>query len=256
VILQLADTVDASGVLTFWAERWTARKPFSFRIDKSVGDGWKEIFNGDQSVRVGRSFLNHVKVPVANASIKQLRFTVTSPPNTGVLIDDIRIAPARPQKIVSVEVVPFTLPALEGAQVSPLVKLKVVTTGQLNPLSLTELQVKFYGAADFVDANRIYVHRGDSARYEQLPTPMFLTIPLAPLKYVEKLDSGRPAERQLVEGENTIWVACKIKKGVNIDHPVSIHIDSIGLPNGGNRVSVRIKIAHQFDFIADFHRAP
>ncbi len=232
VILQLADTVDASGVLTFWAERWTARKPFSFRIDKRGRDGWKEVFNGDQSVRVGRAFLNHVKIPLGDASIKQLRFTVTSPANTGVLIDDIRIAPARPQKIASVEVVPFTLPTLVGAQVSPLVKLKVVTTGQLNPLSLTELQVKFHGAADFVDANRIYVHRGDSPRYEQLPTPMFLTIPLPPLKYVEKLDSGRPAARQLVEGENTFWVACKIKKGANIDHPVGAAINQVTFSNG------------------------
>jgi arylsulfatase A-like enzyme len=94
VILHLAETADTSGMLTFWAERWTRREPFSFRIEKSDGDGWKEIFNGDDSVRVGRSFLNHVKVPLENAGIKQLRFTVTSPPRTGVLIDDVRIGPA------------------------------------------------------------------------------------------------------------------------------------------------------------------
>lgn len=93
VILQLAETADTSGMLSFWAERWTSRKPFSFRIDKSDGDGWKEIFNGDQSVRVGRAFRNHVKVPLGDAGIKRLRFTVTSPSRTGGLIDDIRFGP-------------------------------------------------------------------------------------------------------------------------------------------------------------------
>jgi sialidase-1 len=234
VTLDIAEEVETTGELTFRAERWTARKPFSFRIEKQTRTkkGWQEIYNGDAKVRVGRSFLNHVKVRLADDGIEALRFTCSSPPNTGILIDDLRIAPPRPQKIVSVEVVPFTLPALPGAQVSPLVKLKVVTSGQLNPLSLTELQVKFHGAADFVDANRIYVHRGDSARYEQLPTPMFLTIPLALLKYVEKPDSGRPAERTLVEGENTIWVACRIKKGANIDHPIGAAIKQVTFSNG------------------------
>ena len=94
VILQLAEDVNTSGVLTFRAERWTRRSPFSFRIDRSTGEGWKEIFNGDYEAHVGRGFLSHIKVPLGDDSIKQLRFSVTSPPNTGILIDDIRIGPA------------------------------------------------------------------------------------------------------------------------------------------------------------------
>lgn len=92
VILQIADDFDTSGVLSFWAERWTVRKPFSFRIDKQTADGWQEIYNGDARVRVGRAFLNHVKIPLGDDGIQKLRFTCTSPPNTGILIDDIRIA--------------------------------------------------------------------------------------------------------------------------------------------------------------------
>ncbi len=91
-----------------------------------------------EKVRVGLGFLSHVTVHLGDNSIKLLRLTVTSPPNTGILIDDIRIAPARPQKIVGVEVVPLTLPALVGNDASPLLKLNVETTGQLNPISLTE----------------------------------------------------------------------------------------------------------------------
>ena len=102
VTLKIADGMDTSGTLSFWAERWTVRKPFSFRIEKNSGEGWTEIYNGDAKVRVGRSFLNHVKIPLNKRGIRQLRFTCTSPPNTGILIDDIRIAPAIPQKIVPV----------------------------------------------------------------------------------------------------------------------------------------------------------
>ena len=91
VTLKFADGVDATRVLTFRAERWTRRRPFSFSIDKRTDDGWQEIYNGDEKVRVGRGFLSRVIVPLGE-DMRQLRISVTSPPNTGVLIDDVRIA--------------------------------------------------------------------------------------------------------------------------------------------------------------------
>lgn len=145
VVLQLTDEVDTSGVLTFWAERWTRRSPFSFRIEKQADVEWTEIFNGDVSVKVGRSFLNHVRVPLGDDAIKELRFTVTSPPNTGVLLDDFRIAPAKPQRIVDVDVVPVVFPALVGAK-STLVKLRVETSGLLDPITLTGIKGRVVGS--------------------------------------------------------------------------------------------------------------
>lgn len=148
VTLQIAEEVDTSGSLSFWAERWTRRTPFSFRVEKNCGEGWKEIFNGDREVRVGRAFLSHVKVPLGDDTIKQLRFTVSSPSNTGILIDDIRIAPAQPQKIIGVEIVPFSLPALVGTDSSPLVKIRVETTRILNPIAVTEIRGTLAGTTD------------------------------------------------------------------------------------------------------------
>ncbi|MEZ6106681.1 MAG: hypothetical protein R3B96_11330 [Pirellulaceae bacterium] len=72
VELELSDEVDRTGDLRFWAERWTSRGPFEFRIEKETNDGWVEIFNGDQTVRVGREFLNHVRVPLRDESIRRL----------------------------------------------------------------------------------------------------------------------------------------------------------------------------------------
>jgi hypothetical protein len=46
VTLQIAGGMERSGYLTFWAERWTSRSPFSFRIDRHNGKDWKAILKG------------------------------------------------------------------------------------------------------------------------------------------------------------------------------------------------------------------
>ena len=238
VTLSIADHVDTSGLLSFWAERWTARKPFSFRIEKQAGDGWKEIYNGDAKVRVGRAFLNHVKVPLGDASIKQLRFTCTSPPNTGILIDDIRIAPARPQEIVSVEAVPVTLPALVGAEACPLVKLKVVTNGQLQPLSINGLSTTLLGDKETADFSQLFVYpdRWD-AKYAELawgnltPDVSLDSDDLKNLTHRYEVSPQGPGFH-LNEGENTVWIACRLKDDANIDHQIGVQLREVNFTNG------------------------
>ncbi|SVE63080.1 uncharacterized protein METZ01_LOCUS515934, partial [marine metagenome] len=79
VTLDIAEAVKTASDLTFWAERWTSRAPFSFRIAADTGTGWQEIHNGDQKIRAGRAFLNHVKVGLP-VGIKRLQFSCSSPP--------------------------------------------------------------------------------------------------------------------------------------------------------------------------------
>ncbi len=220
VILRIGNQVDTSGLLSFWAERWTSRKPFFFRIEKHSGKDWKEIYNGDSKVRVGRSFLNHVKIPLADEGIEQLRFTVTSPPNTGILIDDIRISPAQPQKIISVEIVPVTLPALVGTPACPLVKLKVETTGILNPISLKELRGTLDGTSDRADVASVSVRNG-KARQEAQPAEDGSFVLSPPKK------SGA-----LEEGENFIWVDCTLQANADIDHRVGAAIQRVTFSDG------------------------
>ena len=62
VELTINDKIKTDGKLEFWAERWTSRRPFSFRIEKLSGGKWSEIFNGDKTTRVGRAFLSHINV--------------------------------------------------------------------------------------------------------------------------------------------------------------------------------------------------
>ncbi len=231
MVLQIADQVETSGNLTFWAERWTKRSPFSFRIDKYTGDSWKEIFNGDTEVRVGRAFLSQITVPLNDTRIKQLRFTATSPPNTGILIDDIRIAPIQPQTILSVEVVPFSLPACVGRDASPLLKLKVETTGTLNPISLTALKVTLDGTTDRSDVTLVSVYAtGSNNRFmvgESLVQIDGRRLRRGPFE----LSCAGPS-CQLVEGVNHFWVTGKISQGASIDGRIGAVCKQVQFSNG------------------------
>ena len=225
VTLKLAAGINTAGILSFHAERWTKRGPFTFRIESHSGRGWKQIFNGDNTIRVGRAFLSNVSVPLT-ADVQQLRFTVQSPPNTGILIDDIRIAQAVPQKIVSVDVVPFTLPALVGCDASPLVKLQIKTAGSVNPISLGKLQGKLsVNAADF---ESVSVHAGHSvftkAKRIGQSQPANSDKPFV---FSIDADSGR-----LADGDNIVWLAGQLRTNANIDHQVAAVLREVSFSNG------------------------
>jgi arylsulfatase A-like enzyme len=238
VTLDISAEVETTGVLTFWAERWTTRKPFSFKIEKQTSKGWQQIYNGDAKVRVGRSFLNHLKIPLVDDGIEALRFTCSSPPNTGILIDDLRIAPPQPHKIVSVEVVPVTLPALLGVQASPLAKLKVVTTGNINPVFMTDLQVTLHGDKGAADFTKLFVYPNKwESKHAERPWP--ISIPAAEIngdgskngiyKYSSPLAT---ANLPVPEGETTAWVSFRLKNDANIDHRIGMQIKEVRFSNG------------------------
>ena len=226
VTLDLADDADTSGELIFWAERWTKRDPFSFRIEAKSLRGWKEIYNGDNQIRVGRSFLSQVRLPLGDKDITQLRFNVVSPTNTGILIDDVRLAPAVPQKIVGAETIPLTLPALVGAADSALVKLKVTTTGSLNPISMTELRGAVQCNSGDVESVQVYFG-GSNDRFVAKTTFG------SQLKITDRDQSiSATGKQELVEGDNYVWLTCQINEAADIDHRVGAYCKQIAFSNG------------------------
>lgn len=220
LILSVSEMAETSGQLTFQAERWTSRSPFSFRIEKDSGNGWKEIFNGDNSVRVGRAFLNDIRIPLEDKSIQKLRFTCTSPAGTGILIDDLRIAPAVPQQIVSVEVVPLTIPALVRAPASPLVHLKVVTSGTLQPLSIRQLTATINHQGEPVPVTALGLSGSPATMPDQ-------TTAIGSTANNVKVDSSL----QLAEGENDLWLVGSIHPRINLDETISASISAIQFSN-------------------------
>ncbi len=230
VTLHLTPEVKTASELTFRAERWTSRAPFSFRITADLGKGWKEIYSGDDKIKVGRAFLNHVKVGLPVGS-KRLQFSCSSPPNTGTLIDDLRIAPIQPQEITGIEVLPLTLPALVGNEASALLKLKIETTGQLNPISLTELHASLSSETHLSDLTSVHVSHSD--RQDRFPKS----------RPVASLDAKQVGNKplvfslsdhafQLAEGTNYIWLSCRLNKQANIDHLIGIACRKLIFSNG------------------------
>jgi N-sulfoglucosamine sulfohydrolase len=95
VVLQVRKLATEPEMLQFYAERWTKRGPFAFRVESSQdGKQWREIYNGDKKVQIGK-FSTKVTIPL-DVSPKQLRFTATTPQKSGLLIDDLSFTKAVP----------------------------------------------------------------------------------------------------------------------------------------------------------------
>ncbi len=225
VILSLADHIKRTGDLTFWAERWTRRTPFSFRIEKHTSAGWSEIYNGDERIQVGRSFLTRAHVPLRDKDIQQLRFTVTSPPNTGILLDDLCFETPQPQKIVRAEVVPLTLPALIGKPNIPILKVEIETTGQLNPLQLEEIVAALEDATGSEDVESMDVCLAIPGSKQQILCQRDISA-VGPLK----LTCDEAVKLQ--SGVNQLWIRCRLKRSANIDHRVAVSCRQLKFSNG------------------------
>jgi len=227
VTLKIAEGIKANGKLSFWAERWTVREPFTFRIEKFAGNVWKEIFNGDAQIQVGRSFLSHIKVSLSDEKITQLRFTVTSPADTGILIDDIKISPAEPMKVASTEIVPLALPALVGVEKSAIIKLKICTTGNLNPISINRIKASIIDESTTGSIQRLQPFYGGSESDFRWDVPFGTA--RTPGKKISHSFTG---DQKLSEGDNYVWLACELRGDVDIDKTIAARIDSITFSNG------------------------
>lgn len=241
VTLQLAKALQASSELAFDAERWTRRTPFSFRIEQQTDTGWEEIYNGDEKVLVGRSFLSQVRVPLENLSVSALRWTVSSPDGTGVLLDHVRISPAVKQKIVGVEAVPFVLPLLKGAGAAALSKLKIETQGRLEPIDLESVSLNIDSASvTLLKSVSAFASGSSSAFRTDNPFgeshPPHATITL----------TGR---QTLKEGTNYVWVAGEVAADADIDRKVSTAVGRATFSDGstwhvtGARSSLRLGVS-------------
>ena len=98
--LRLSSKLRQCKGLSFWAERWTSKKPFKFRIEANVGGDWKEIANLDQRVEVGARFRSHIvlKTP-REGKMEALRFVLTGPAEAGLLIDDFSLLENEPTEV-------------------------------------------------------------------------------------------------------------------------------------------------------------
>lgn len=136
--------------LTFAAERWARRTPFTFRVEAAAARGeWQEIYYGDQTVKVGRPYLNRVEIALPEGA-QRFRMICSSPPGTGVLIDDMNLVEAKPMEVTRVAVAQQTAPVLIGQNNSPLLQLEIETEGSLSPRKITAVSFDIRAARDAI----------------------------------------------------------------------------------------------------------
>ncbi len=230
VELELAPTAEPGAILSFHAERWTARGPFAFAIEAFDGRGWRPLFDGARTVVVGRGYRSFVRIPLGESGATRLRFTVESPAGTGVLIDDMRLAPAAPQRVASVEVVADELPVLVGRASSPLARLAIATEGALDPLAPSEVRLSLDGTTDLADIEALVVRSGPS-----WDDPAARTVAETPVDgRAPRAITVALAARALEDGVNALWIGCRLAKGADIDHRIAIDLESIAFTDGSS----------------------
>ena len=192
--------------LTFAAERWTRREPFSFRVAAANADGqWQEIYNGDKSVKVGRPYLTRVEIALPEGA-QRFRMTCSSPPGTGVLIDDMNLVEAKPMEVTRVAVIQQTAPVLIGQKNSQLLQLEIETEGSLSPRKLSAVE---FVIGKVKTAVREVYFQGQTKR----------------------LDSGLSfkVDVPLQPGTNVFPFSCELAPNASLDESVSASCASIQL---------------------------
>ncbi|MBT3202244.1 MAG: hypothetical protein HN350_20270, partial [Phycisphaerales bacterium] len=212
----------SGGVLSFWAERWTRRDPFKFRIDRLSGGKWIALYNGDTAMRVG-GFHTLVRIDLAGKAADKFRFVCTAPAGSGVLIDDINLAPAAPMSVASVTVAQAATPILVRNRYNPALEVRINVAGNLGALAITQLQINTNGSDDLDDIDSIEVlsnATGQKVDWRSAET----WAPKAP-----KLGEPQKAAAKLTfsgsvplkQGVNSLWVSIKLKDRADIDHRVA-----------------------------------
>lgn len=257
VILEPGKEIGDHEILTFWAERWTRRDPFKFRIFGYANDGWNEIYNGDDEIQTG-NFPSFVEVPLNGISYSKYKLTCSSPENTGMLIDDFKIFNNAPLTFDSVSVRHVEVPILKRNEKTPVFQVQIHTSGVAGSLNLNELRVDFSGTTDLKDlgdVSLLYTGNNPSFRNE------VLVYESSDVSDIMKFEG----EQSLKHGINYFWVCVKLNDAADLGNVVDVGCKKIIIgrntirpknsnPLGVSRMGVALR-KHKDDNI-DTYRIP
>jgi sialidase-1 len=202
VELKLREPAVAGMAMVFHAERWTARAPFMFRVDAWQDGSWKEIHQGDDSIKVGGY---HARVELSlPAAVTRLRFRCTAPAEGGVLMDDFTLPRPGPAEIVKVEAQRPVVPVLVRETFNPLFGLRVVVDGRQGTVPLESLELILEGTDRLQDLQDIQIMRGSSQPSERPKEVVAESRRVEPRMVLS-------TREKLAAGEHWFWVSARMK---------------------------------------------
>jgi sialidase-1 len=210
-------------LLSFWAERWTARGPFVFRIEAGENAGWREIFRGDGAIRVG-GFLTEVAVMLP-AGTRKLRFRASTPDKSGLMMDDFTVEKVRPMAVEQVTTLQPVMPVLLRKKDNPVIGLKVATEGRGDAVTVKSLTFDFEGSTDpdLIGAARVFFG-GEPLRPDQ------------GVLFGEARKSGQgwicEGRAVLSRGENHFWVSVELNATSLPGGQIDARILKVGMDDG------------------------
>jgi sialidase-1 len=241
--LKLAAALTEPGRLSFWAERWTSRQPFVFRIDAANDNGgFKEVWNGDKVIKVG-GFQTRAEVPLPVGTAR-LRFRCDAPANTGVMMDLLEVTEEKPMRLLEVDLSQPVVPVLRGKEVNPVLGLRIATEGALEPLTLEAVEVSLDGTVRPADVATISLLPGNAD-----PSGGFGKAFGGTVNASNAVFSGKA---ELSSGDNWWWVSVRLKDDAGIDGRVDAKVTRVKVsgrtidvaaesPPGSQRIGVALR---------------
>lgn len=242
--LELGQPAEAGAVLSFHVERWTARKPFEFRIDGELDSKWQEIHNADAEAKVG-GFLAEIRIKLEKG-VKKIRFRCTSDDDGGVLIDDVKLHRPGPARVVSVETMQPVCPAFIREDFNPVLGFKIVVEGSEGTVTLNGLQLGFGGTTRMTDIKSFQIVAGGPNPSENPGATIASGNDIS-----EKLSLS--ARHPLASGEHWFWVSPILKPDASIDGRIDAAVFGVDIngavikpetpsPEGSQRIGYAVRL--------------
>lgn len=133
------------------------------------------------------------------------------------------------QTIESIQQLPCVKPALVGSDASPIVKIRVVTSGSASPIALTKV-VAGFETETLNQASTFQIHYSQHSQFDPKTCEVFF-----------KRSDRQPKEssvfqgrQKLAEGENFFWLSCKLNsvESVDLDGRLSGKIEQLEFSDG------------------------
>lgn len=206
--------------LTFWAERWTRNQPYRFRIEKSVGGKWTEIYNGDEVIKTGL-FSTFVNVDLENHSFDKIRMISKAPEGAGTLIDDLRLIYNEPMKIDSVVASQISVPVLRNKKDNPLQHFVVFASGTMKRQRLEGLK-----GIEVSKMSGLKIHSGGQINDFKKAQSVW---PISSQKKSWIVD--------LAPGENHFWITANILNDASMDEEVGFDLNQVTI--SGKNIAIK-----------------